>query len=173
MEPCSPTIRGNPYRAAYSARSSKFSRCSSCCSAARFTSSFKWSRSTGFCRKSNAPSFMAATASSTDPYAVSRSTGIVASACFVSRRTSSPDAPGIFKSVITSKYLRARTFWIAAAPSGASSTEYPARSRAFRIIARSSLLSSTRRRGSISFVFITNPQVFREQRNKRVRRREA
>src|SRR4029077_1563433 len=62
---------------------------------------------------------------------------------------------------------------MAAAPSGASSTSYPARSKAFRSIARSSFLSSTRRRGSISLVSTTNPAVVRELRVTSVQRREA
>src|SRR6266850_1617451 len=62
---------------------------------------------------------------------------------------------------------------MAAAPSGASSTSYPARSKAFRSIARSSFLSSTRRRGSISLVSTTNSAVVRELRVTSVQRREA
>src|SRR5467141_1244338 len=62
---------------------------------------------------------------------------------------------------------------MAAAPSGASSTSYPARSKAFRSIARSSFLSSTRRRGSISLVSTMNPAVVRELRERRVQRREV
>src|SRR5712675_1534652 len=99
--------------------------------------------------KSYAPSFIAVTASSTEPYAVIRMTGMVGSACFVSRSTSRPEHPGSFRSVRTSKYLRARTFATAEEPSGASSTLCPPRSSALRNIARSSGLSSTRRRGSI------------------------
>src|SRR6266404_3011996 len=62
---------------------------------------------------------------------------------------------------------------MAAAPSGASSTSYPARSNAFRSIARSSFLSSTRRRGSISLVSTMNPAVVRELQVTSVQRREA
>src|SRR5438552_3859076 len=41
------------------------------------------------------------TASSMEPNAVSKMTGMVESACLDSRRKSRPDAPGIFKSVTT------------------------------------------------------------------------
>src|SRR6266478_6192763 len=46
-----------------------------------------------------------------------------ASACLVSRKTSRPEAPGILRSVMTRRYLRARTFCMAAVPSGASSSD--------------------------------------------------
>src|SRR5882672_9304135 len=62
---------------------------------------------------------------------------------------------------------------MAAAPSAASSTSYPARSNAFRSIARSSFLSSTRRRGSISLVSTMNLAVVRELQETSVQRREA
>jgi hypothetical protein len=55
----------------------------------------------GFWMKSKAPSFMAETASSTEPKAVRRMTGMVESACLDSRSTSRPEAPGIFRSVST------------------------------------------------------------------------
>jgi len=70
---------------------------------ARPTRSRRWFESTGFCRKSCAPSFIACTASSIEPYAVIKTTGTSASAVFDARRTSSPEPLGMRRSVRTSR----------------------------------------------------------------------
>ncbi len=85
--------------------------------------------STGFCRKSYAPSFMASTANWIEPIAVSTTTAMLAlnpsapSASFASRPM--PSIRGIFRSVTTMAGSHALAFSQASKPSRAVSVRYP------------------------------------------------
>ena len=78
----SPTICGAPRRCASSSRRIRFSVASRRCASARSTISSRCSGSTGFARKSRAPSFIAATASWMLPNAVITMTGSCGSKSF-------------------------------------------------------------------------------------------
>ena len=58
-------------------------------------------RFSGFSTKSYAPSRIALTAASTDPYAVMSTTSTSGCTCLIARRSSSPVVPGIMRSVST------------------------------------------------------------------------
>ncbi len=106
---------------------------SRCCSAlfswmsARRSSAFRmtrtsWARWNGFVRKSTAPSFIARTASSTVPKAVSMITSRSGLIVLTSRSSSRPLRPGILRSESTRSMPPPRNRSIAACPSGASTT---------------------------------------------------
>ncbi len=84
-------------------------------------------RFSGFSTKSYAPSRIALTAASTDPYAVINTTSTSGATCFVARSSSSPVVPGIIKSVSRTCTRWVRTSSRARLASGADSVRMPSR----------------------------------------------
>ncbi len=99
----SPSTRGSPKRRWYSSLRSTSSVTMRRFSTARSRRSSRWSVSTGFVRKSAAPSFIARTASSTVPKAVITTTGVSGSASRAACRTSKPLPAGSLRSVRTTR----------------------------------------------------------------------
>ncbi len=79
----------------------RFSASSLWCAPASRTLFTIWLRFRGFSTKSNAPSFIAATAVSTVPYAVMSTTWVSGETCLSARKRSRPEVPGIMRSVTT------------------------------------------------------------------------
>ena len=84
-----------------SLRRMRFSRARACFSSAFWIVFSKTARRKGFVMKSYAPSFMASTADSTVPYAVSITTSISGHCFLISRSSEWPLMPGIRRSVNT------------------------------------------------------------------------
>ncbi len=99
----SPITLGRPKRRWWSSRSRTSSVISLRFSTARSSSTCRWSVSTGFIRKSAAPSFIARTASSTVPKAVITTTGVSGSASRAAASTSKPLPAGNRRSVSTTR----------------------------------------------------------------------
>src|SRR5262245_33068277 len=108
----------------------------------------RWSTSTGFCTKSNAPRRMASTAFSIVPKAVITMTGQSGSLSLTCRSTAMPSAPGMRRSVSTAKYRRppARRL-MASTPVAATSASRPSDCTvSWSMVARDSLSSTMSRR---------------------------
>src|SRR5713226_2262022 len=110
------------------------------------TTLVSWASWNGLVRKSVAPSFIARTASSTVPKAVSRITSTSGATALASRSSSRPVSPGILRSESTRSTPPACSRSSAARPSGASTTAYPSRVSARSRLWRTAGSSSATRR---------------------------
>src|SRR6185503_813861 len=117
------------------------------CASARSTISSRCSGSTGFARKSSAPSFIAATASWMLPNAVITITGSSGSASLAARSTPKPSPSVRRRSDSTTAGWLATSAASASGWSRASTTVCPCASSAWRSIVRRESLSSTMRIG--------------------------
>ena len=116
------------------------------CSKARPTFISRASRANGFCMKSSAPSCIAWTAPSTEPWAVITMTSVESLSIFARFRTSRPSLPGILRSVSTrSKIPSDSSRAHPSSPSFASTTSYPDSRSATAMPSRRLGSSSTRR----------------------------
>ena len=117
-----PTSLPTPHTCRTRRRRSVTSRTASAFSAALGMSILSRATSTGFVRKSYAPSFMAATAVSMLPCPVRRMTAAKGNSSCRALRRASPSRRGMMRSVITTEGRAVRARSRASSPSAASST---------------------------------------------------
>src|SRR6267143_3254025 len=102
-------------------------------------------RLSGLVRKSYAPSFIAATAASTVPYAVIRTTSASGATARTARSSSCPLMDGIIRSVSTTSTACARRVSTASSPLRARRMRYPSRAKIRSSESRFACSSSTTR----------------------------